>query len=125
MPTHIVNSFSVNMIRPGIGPFSVRFTPWEPPHNIDEISEDVDFAEGKYSREEVEKVMLVSAVGHADTAALFSSTLGFHIPVNRVNVTLDRGDRVLLGQYRGPRLPEGSQTLPEGATIEWFWVEVE
>lgn len=28
----------------------------------------------------------------------------------------------LVGQYRGPRLPDGATTLPEGATIEWWHV---
>lgn len=56
-----------------------------------------------------------STVGHADTAALFSSILGFAIPVNRVSIKLnpDNNDCVLVGQYIGPRLPEGTTILPE------------
>ena len=65
-----------------------------------------------------------SAVGHADTARVFESVLGTLVPCNRTNVTLDRGDVVLVGQYRGPRLPEGATTLPEGATIQWLKVTV-
>ena len=63
---------------------------------------------------------LVSAVGHADTAAVLSSVLGFPVECNRVNVTLDRDHSLVVAQYRGPRLPEGATELPEGATIE-FW----
>lgn len=66
-----------------------------------------------------------SAVGHADTAAVFSSVLGVPVPANRATVSLAKGDRVLVGQYRGPRLPEGATTLPEGATIQWVVVTVE
>lgn len=65
-----------------------------------------------------------SAVGHADTAAVFSSQLGVEILVARINVSLNRGDVVLVGQYRGPRLPEGATTLPAGATIQWLRVTV-
>lgn len=65
-----------------------------------------------------------SVIGHADTAAVFGEELNRTFPVNRETVTLDVGDSLLVGQYRGPRLPEGATTLPEGATIEWFLVEV-
>ena len=65
-----------------------------------------------------------SAVGHADTAAVFSSVLGVEVPCNRVTVTLKEGDVALVGQYSGPRLPEGASTLPEGATIKWLIVGV-
>jgi hypothetical protein len=90
---------------------------------------------------------LISAVGHADTAAVFSDVLGVNIPANRIDVKLElylydgvegleyrdfvgcepppRRDFALLGQYKGPRLPEGTKTLPEGATIEWYMVFLE
>ncbi len=67
---------------------------------------------------------LESAVGHADTAAVFSSVLGTSVATNRANVSLSQGETVLVGQYRGPRLPEGCKTLPEGATIQWLLVTV-
>ena len=63
-----------------------------------------------------------SAVGHADTAAVFSSVLGVTVPCNRVTVALKEGDVALVGQYSGPRLPEGATSLPEGATIKWMVV---
>jgi hypothetical protein len=43
---------------------------------------------------------------------------------NRVNVSLKPGDAAIVGQYIGPRLPEGATTLPEGATIKWLLTEV-
>ena len=67
----------------------------------------------------------VSAVGHADTAALFSNILGVDIRPNRVSVRLTEGEQALLGQYSGPRLPEGTLVLPEGAKITWIKVEVQ
>lgn len=69
-------------------------------------------------------VEAVSAVGHADTAAVFGSVLGCTVPANRATVSLTAGMRVLVGQYRGPRLEEGVTTLPEGATIQWLFVTV-
>ena len=66
-----------------------------------------------------------SAVGHADTAAVFAAVLDLPVPANRTTVTLQKGDSALLGQYIGPRLPEGATTLPEGATIRWLLVKVD
>ena len=66
----------------------------------------------------------ISAVGHADTAAVFESVLGVPVPCSRATVALKDGDVALVGQYSGPRLPEGATSLPEGATIKWLVVEV-
>lgn len=65
---------------------------------------------------------VVSAVGHADTAAILGGILGRKIAVNRVSVKLNAYSRAVIGQYVGPRLPEGTTTLPEGAAIEWWIV---
>ena len=61
----------------------------------------------------------VSAVGHADTAALLG------VECNRVSITLTQSDWLYVAQYKGPRLPEGTTTLPEGACFEWvsIWLE--
>lgn len=64
---------------------------------------------------------VVSIVGHADTAAILTKQLGMDVPFNRQSVRLEAGDMLLVGQYVGPRLPEGAKELPEGADIEW-WV---
>lgn len=66
-----------------------------------------------------------SAVGHDSTAAMFSDQLGFGVPVSRSTIALEGGDRALLGQYRGPRLPEGVTTLPDGCAIEWFLITID
>jgi len=63
-----------------------------------------------------------SCVGHADTARLISNILGVEIPTNRVSVTLSHNDFVFVAQYAGPRLPEGSTTLPEGAELRFLMV---
>ena len=65
-----------------------------------------------------------SAVGHAETAAVFSEQLGVAVPMNRTTVSLKKGDIAVIGQYRGPRLSEGATSLPDGATIKWYRVIV-
>jgi len=65
-----------------------------------------------------------SAVGHADTATIFSSVLGIEIPFNRVSISLGIGDCLIIGQYKGPRLPEGVKELPEGSRIDWVLIKI-
>ena len=101
---YLLNAFSANMLAEL--PVSVHF---------------VDISPAVMAKLAQESV---SAVGHADTAALFSTILGVKVPCNRVSVTLKAGDNALLGQYTGPRLPEGATTLPEGANIKWILVNV-
>lgn len=100
---YLVNAFSLNMIN---GDANLLV------HHVDE----------KTARELAE--VCVSAVGHADTARVFSEVLGVPVVCNRTTITLEKGDLALVGQYSGPRLPEGATSLPEGATIKWVVVGV-
>jgi hypothetical protein len=63
-----------------------------------------------------------SLVGHADTAEIFSGLLDVKVSCNRATYTLEEDHILYVGQYKGPRLPEGTTTLPEGATVEWLMV---
>ena len=66
---------------------------------------------------------IVSVVGHVDTANLFSKILNYNVKPNRISITLEHpDDHALVGQYIGPRLPEGATTLPEGARIDWWLI---
>lgn len=65
-----------------------------------------------------------SVVGHADIAAVMADVLGVPVPFNRESVTLSKGDSLLVGQYRGPRLPEGATELPADAQIQWLLVSI-
>lgn len=67
---------------------------------------------------------VVSCVGHADTAAMLGATLEVDLPMNRCSVQLVEGDDMLVGQYVGPRLPEGTTTLPEGSKVVWKYISV-
>ena len=101
----LANAFSLNMVK--AFPVAIR---------VSEVSvaEAAELAAG-----------CESAVGHADTANVFGSVLGCAVATNRVTVSLESGDVILVGQYRGPRLEEGATTLPQGATIQWLLVSVE
>lgn len=68
---------------------------------------------------------VISAVGHDTTAGIFSVVLGTHIPSNRTTVKLESTEDIIVGQYKGPRLEEGTTSLPEGAHIEWIMVTVQ
>lgn len=62
---------------------------------------------------------LVSAIGHQDTA----NVLG--VPMNRVNVSLSKGDVAYIAQLQGGRLPEGATTLPNGFTFKFIKVSID
>lgn len=57
---------------------------------------------------------LTSAIGHADTAAVLG------VAMNRINVSLKKGDVAYVAQLQGGRLPEGTTTLPDGFSFK-FW----
>lgn len=101
---YIANAFSLNMVAESSGSLSWKRVP---------LAEAQAAADGRES-----------IVGHPDTAQVFATQLNRDVPCNRVNVSLKPGDTLLVGQYRGPRLPEGATALPAGATIEWLLVEI-
>ena len=92
--------------------------------SINMLSDSASYMFSKVSLEDAREIVAenrwVSAVGHADTANLFSSLLGQYVRCNRTTVSDPK--EMLIGQYSGPRLPEGCSTLPEGATITWWYV---
>lgn len=100
---YLLNTFSLNMIN-GDADISVR---------------QIDLATARSLA-----AVCVSAVCHVDTAAVFADVLGVPVPGNRASVSLNPGDAALVGQYSGPRLPEGATSLPEGARIRWLLVGV-
>ncbi len=93
----LLNAFSLQMLQ---GDATVKFT---------EVSRDEVFSTDNW---------LVSAIGHADTARVLG------VEMNRINVTLKKGDTAFVAQLQGGRLPEGSTTLPDGFTFKFIKVEV-
>lgn len=100
---YLSNAFSLNMVAANLLS-AVRFTPLTL-EQAQEISAEHQ-----------------SCVGHADTAEVIASVLGHEVEFNRVSVSLEKGDQLLVAQYKGPRLEEGATTLPTGAAIEWVLV---
>ncbi len=101
----ISNAFSINMIE--LKEQQIKFTPVE-------VSEIKDLLANGFE----------SSVGHVDTANLFSNILGVEVIANRRNDKIDNDTVLIVGQYTGPRLPEGVTSLPEGAVINWWRVEI-
>ena len=68
---------------------------------------------------------LTNAIGHADIARVIGRdlTLGAIEP-NRISVTMGPNDVLVVGQYIGPRLPEGATELPEGAEVRYFKISL-
>ena len=98
MKKYLVNAFSIQMLKKG---GLVRF-------------EEIDTTEVPAD--------VVSAVGHADTAVVLSNMLGFEVPMNRINISLDENTELYVAQLIGGRLPEGSTTLPEGFAFKFYRV---
>jgi hypothetical protein len=65
-----------------------------------------------------------SYIEHSEIANIASQILGVQLEVNREPLTLQEDDFVIVVQYHGPRLPEGSTQLPEGAQIELWLLDV-
>ena len=105
----IANAFSLNMLSLEVGITDLQVCPASP----DVIRQEIEEAGG-----------FASIVGHADTAAIFSSLLGLDVPCNRATFMLEADVILFVGQYKGPSLPEGATELPEGARVEWVMVTI-
>ena len=105
----IANAFSLNMLDMGVCATDLHVCRIPPEYIRQEIESEGGFE---------------SIVGHADTAAIFSSLLGLDVPCNRATFTLEEDVILFVGQYKGPCLPEGATELPEGARVEWVMVTI-
>ena len=108
---YVTNAFSDNMIN------------WSEHPEITSTTKVVDY-------DKISSLLIIrhrndwkSIVGHADTARLLEADLchAVEIATNRESITIDpANDQLLIGQYIGPRLQEGTSELPEGASIRWL-----
>ncbi len=121
MTVYLVNAFSLNMI------------------NIDDT---LTVTVKKLTVDEAKRLLapdghlapdVVLAVGHTDTARIIGALLDLPeadvnhmvgVAQTRPTVKMATGDKAIVAQYIGPRLPEGATKLPEGARIEFFLVEL-
>jgi len=103
---YISNSFSLNMLnRNGIPKVPVAVS-------TQQVKEIIKIKTS-------EKSPLISAIGHEDIAKIVSNILNINIPYNRISIKLEDEDNLIVAQYTGPRLPEGTTKLPENAKIEF------
>ena len=66
--------------------------------------------EGELSIEQARDLLsngFISAIGHTASAALLTQLLAIEIPVNRISITMQIGDKALILRLL-QRLPEGS-----------------
>lgn len=106
----IANAFSISML-----PTEQTVTAiFSGPVAADEVKDHL----GRYAVGEP----LESVIGHADTAKLVSEQIGVNLQVNRIRFKLAVGERLIVAQYVGPRLPKGATELPEGARIDYYMV---
>lgn len=103
--TYLVNSFSINMIRD-----DVRI--------IERTHMDVEDVQN-----EIKNSTIISAVGHHDLTVILSDIVGEAIEFNRQTLSLGIGDRLIVAQYRGVRLPEGCTVLPNNSQIKFYLLE--
>ena len=112
MAVYLSNAFSLSMIdRENHG---VTIMPIS-------LKTALGFLDVKEGNIEPGEIPFISVVGHADTAGLLSDLLGLDIPMNRISIKLGDDDVMIVAQYMGPRLPEGTTKLPEGSSFE-FWL---
>ena len=88
-------------------------------HSILQMSVEMTRESFDYMVSKPDKFGLQSFIGHEDLANLLG------LPANRATCPeLKAGEQFIVAQYRGPRLPEGSKTLPDGAMIEFRWMQI-
>lgn len=66
----------------------------------------------------------ISVIGHDDLVPLLWTEYGLLTSFNRVSTKLEFGDLFIVCQYDGPRLELGVVSLPKGAQIVFWAVNV-
>ena len=108
MKFYLVNAFSVNMLD-RVGQ-AINFVPVSPAA-VSDLLRNEDWESGCGHATGVIRAAIRDGVRGRDVP---------EIPINRVNLVLNRNTSMIVAQYRGPRLQEGATKLPKGATVE-FW----
>ena len=87
------------------------------------MSEEVTIRFKKVGVEEVKALLsnggVISAIGHPSTASALSKILGVNVPTNRVSITLQPGDTLIVFQLAVGRLAPG-QELTEQDILNAF-----
>ena len=102
---NLSNAFSINMLADSTKLCNLRFKKI--------TKETAQFV--------VDELGFISHIGHADTAKEVSKELGIEVPAIRDTYTFT--SHLLVAQYTGKRLDEGTTALPDGSNIVWWLVE--
>lgn len=102
----LLNAFSLNM--------------------LEIVTQDCSFSPlGKGDVIEIlENSQFESCIGHQNTANVLMTELGVNVSFNRNNALLKKGDKAIVAQYSGTRLEEGATSLPQGAKMVYWLVEI-
>ena len=123
MAMYLVNAFSINMLDLSKDELAVSIRKLTVNEARDLLAPDGHLAPD-----------VAIAIGHIDTARIVGNLLGLpEEDINRMveaaqtrpTVKMTTGEKAVVAQYIGPRLPEGATRLPEGAKIEFFLVTLE
>lgn len=103
--------------------FSLQMLPAKPAvQNLEILKiEDISYIKKQIANDAIE---IESFIGHADTAKILSNMLGIEVQVNRAAFQIEKGERILVAQFVGGRLPEGATTLPENVKIVFYEVSL-
>jgi len=107
MGIFLSNAFSLNMVK-GDCILSIK-----------QVSDNAEI-------EQIMKSNPISAIGHQSTASYIKAITGFEVATNRINLTLESGDKILVLQLLS-RLPEGAILTEEElrqVPSKWYLVEV-
>lgn len=61
-------------------------------------------------------IEIINCFGHQSTSDLIEELHGITVPCNRTSASINRGF-IVVPQYKGKRLPEGTTKLPKGAKL--------
>jgi len=106
---YLANALSINMFSHFTKPFKLNIKP-------------ISTAEASTI---LKSTKFTSAIGHADIANILTNILGVNVTPNRITLNINPGDTLIIAQYIGPRLPEGTTELPVNATIKFYLITIE
>ena len=117
--TVLTNAFSLNMMNIGLVA-DIRIVPltdWQAAQicYIANIKGLFQNAIGHYDTDVVVRDLLANALDSRATNLPFG---------NRVSVEMTETTTIIVAQYKGPRIMEGATSLPNGAKIEFFQVQI-
>jgi len=110
MTIYLANAFSLQMIK-----------------SLDKCNIQVE----KISVNDVENLVstnnIINAIGHDSTMGAFNNLTGFNFSTNRINLSLGKGDKLIIMQFIGGRPPEGSILNDIGflmKNVEFFYIVI-